>query len=151
MRLLNPERNMTFFCRRTVTLAGQEFLPGQVLPHERLMAKHGITWRKLCTLYDLRRIVTESDPFFEELMKGAGMRNNPKCAAEWLGLNCYMEPEAKDELDDEDLLLVSFDDKDVEVRQSGVGWYDVFVDGECITPKRLRKQAAEALAKKERS
>jgi len=144
------QKDMQFFCRRVVRLCGREYLPGQVFPHLVLMRRSAITWRKICQLYQQRRIVTEADPYFDELMEFEGLSSNPDFARKWLAgakLEPESEPESESELENLDF---DFAEPEIEIVDCGRGWFEVYTDGKCVTPKRVRKHEADMIADKER-
>lgn len=85
MRLAPLTRQTRLFARRTVNLgSGMRLLPGQEL----ITTPKGpgaLSWRRITQLYEQRRVVSEADPYFEEIMRGPGKKNNPEYATAWLG------------------------------------------------------------------
>jgi hypothetical protein len=158
MRLLPLNRNMRLFARRVVNLGNRRLLPGQ----EMVLTPNGpgaLSWRLIVKLYEQRRVVSEADPYFEELMRGPGMENNPEFARAWLsGVETPAPPveeEAEAELEEEESEVPAVPPvppvpptapKAVDIVHSGGGWYDVLVNGEKVNEKSLRKDEAEELA-----
>lgn len=82
MNLIPLVRGMKLFCRRTINVGGQKYFEGQALPYKQL----AISFRMLLKLYEQRRVVSESDPYFQELLETYG-KNNPEFAKVWLKEN----------------------------------------------------------------
>jgi hypothetical protein len=123
MRLTPLTQNTQLFVRRVINLgSSQRLLPGQefdisVLP-----------WRRVNQLYNQRRVISESDPYFEELMRNFGVKNNPEFAKKWL------EKKTKQKISLRATL---------EIVEKGL--YDVIVGSEKLNEKPLRKKEANEL------
>jgi hypothetical protein len=128
MRLAPLTRGTRLFARHTInTGSGGRVLPGQ----EFSTARTAVSWRRTCMLYEQRRVVSESDPHFAELMTGPGMENNPDFARAWLAGDAPAPtpaPATKATLVD-----------------AGGGWYDVVAGGDKLNDKRLRRKDAEEI------
>jgi hypothetical protein len=167
MKLTPLTRSTRLFARRTVNLGGRRVLPGQEL----ITSPNGpgaLSWRRISQLYDQRRVISEADPYFEELMRGPGLENNPGFAKAWLAGGAVVEPELEEEeAEEDDEADRSAEEQskgaapqpdpgpgadgdssgpEVLVQSAGGGWYDVIVNGERANEKRLRKWDAEILA-----
>jgi hypothetical protein len=118
-------RSTRLFARRVVNIgSGARLLPGQELITNP-KGPGALSWRRIVQLYEQRRVVSEADPYFEELMRDCGLANNPEFAKSWLG---------------------ETDDTHASVMHKGGGWYDVLRDGMAVNDKPLRKDEADALA-----
>ena len=71
------------YCRRLINIGGRNILPGQPFPYDKL----SVSWRVVLRLYNQRRVVSENDPYFQELMESCGKTNNPEFAKAWLKAN----------------------------------------------------------------
>jgi hypothetical protein len=154
MKLIPLSRAMRLFARRVVNIGNRRVLPGQefhILPN----GPGALSWRRIALLYEQRRIVSEADPYFEELMQTHGLENNPEFARQWLKIE--PEPEPEEEIESEDDTATSAPPVPpvpnppqhgpvVEVVGIGGGWYDVLVDGEKVNDKSLRKNDADEMA-----
>lgn len=83
MRLIPLIKGMKLYCRRSINVGGKNYLEGQELPYKHL----SLSWRLVLRLYEQRRVVSESDPYFQELMQIQGLKNNPDFAKPWLKEN----------------------------------------------------------------
>jgi hypothetical protein len=173
MRLAPLTRQTRLFARRTINMgSGDRLLPGQELKKEH----RAIPWRRLVQLYEQRRVIAESDPYFEEVMRTAGLKNNRDFAKAWLEGNFVPDTELDDELDETAASGVESAESEpakptkpwaeeaeaagpdsefepakptepwAEVVDAGGGWYDVIAGGGPVNEKRLRRAEAEALA-----
>lgn len=164
MKLAPLTRQMRLFARRVINLgSGVRLLPGQELvttPNNRM----ALSWRRVTQLYEQRRVVSEADPYFEEIMRGPGMANNRDFAKAWLTGNFVPdtelddEPEATTVTETEVTETKAEEDEGTEcetagpeteqpaeVHHKGGGWYDVLRGGKAINERPLRKEEAEAL------
>lgn len=76
MRLIPLVKGIKLYCRRAINVGGKNYLEGQELPYKHL----SLSWRLVLRLYEQRRVVSESDPYFQELMQMYGRKNNPDFA-----------------------------------------------------------------------
>lgn len=83
MRLIPLIRGMKLYCRRLINVGGRNYLEGEELPYRRL----SLSWRLVLKLYEQRRVVSENDSYFQELMEIWGVKNNPDFAKLWLKEN----------------------------------------------------------------
>ena len=117
MKLAPLTRHTRLFARRTVNLgSGVRLLPGQELNTRHL----ALPWRRITQMYEQRRLVSERDPYFEEIMRDSGTP----------------EPE----------VVESELEQPPKVVHKGGGWYDVLKGGEALNEKPLRKDEAQAQA-----
>lgn len=161
MKLVPLQRGMRLFCRRVVNLGGRKLQPGQELITTPI-GPGALSWRRIHQLYEQRRVISESDPYFEELMQGPGLQNNPEFAKEWLEGGVEEAAEQKVQAPVIETAPVPAAEPapsappappavpqaptaTVEIVSLGGGWYDVIVNGEKINDKSLRKVEAEAL------
>lgn len=165
MKLAPLTRQTRLFARRVVNLgSGVRLLPGQELitTHNNRMA---LPWRRVAQLYEQRRVISEADPYFEEVMQGPGMENNPDFAKAWLrGDQPAQTEEPSEEPEEAAEETAEVDDQEpgtepgeedepdgepkseATVVAAGGGWYDVVADGERLNENRLRKDDAEGMA-----
>lgn len=156
---------MRLFARRVVNLGDHRLLPGQ----EFITNPKGpgaLSWRRIGQLYTQRRVISENDPYFEELMRGPGMQNNPEFAQAWFDEQLPAYQEVDEELEtpvapprieapvvkepetasDGGTESSESSTSEVIVHEAGGGWYDVLVNGERVSDKRLRKAEVEEMA-----
>lgn len=163
MRLAPLTRQTRLFARRVVNLgSGVRLLPGQELittPNNRM----ALSWRRVTQLYEQRRVISEADPYFEEVMSGPGMVNNRDFAKAWLEGNFVPDTELDDEPEATTVTEPEVTETETEedegtddapgpgtesevlVHHKGGGWYDVLRGGKAINERPLRKEEAEAL------
>jgi hypothetical protein len=144
MQLPKLDKDMKLYCRRPVTIGEDRYEGGQEFPFLVLFQKGEITWRLVVLLYRQRRVISEADPYFEEVMRGPGLENNPEFAANWLGLQAAPTVVAESDPFDPEF---EESKNEIEIRPAGGGWFEVLVDGKIVSPKRLRREDAERLAK----
>lgn len=80
---------MKLYCRRLININGRNILPGQPFPYDKL----SLAWRVVLRLYKQRRVVSENDPYFQELMETSGITNNPDFAKAWLEVHAVEDAE----------------------------------------------------------
>jgi hypothetical protein len=160
MKLQPLNRQMRLFARRVVNLGNRRLLPGQELNPR----YHNFTWRRLALLYDQRRIVSEADPYFEELMRTEGLVNNKEYAEAWLAgrktppmpekdmakpVDPPPDPDEKTPDDpfapdpENDIIVGKY-----RITMVAPGWFNVFKgdDTEPLSGKNLRRKAAIVMA-----
>lgn len=172
MRLAPLTRTTRLFARRVINLgSGVRLLPGQELITNRL----ALSWRRITQLYEQRRVLSEADPYFEEVMRGPGLKNNHDFAKAWLegsfvpDAELDYEPEPDTELGNEPDETVATEPENTEIgtkedegtndasepksrntlHHKGGGWYDVLKDGKAVNKRPLRKEEAEVYAHNE--
>lgn len=159
MRLVPLTKGMRLFCRRVVNVGCRRLQPGEELVTTP-KGPGALSWRRIVMLYEQRRVISESDPYFEELMKGPGMKNNSEFAKAWLKGSFVSDAEAVEQEAVVETAPVppiaptvpqvpsvsSPQVPSIEVEAIGGGWYNVLVDGVKVNEKSLRKSEADALA-----
>jgi hypothetical protein len=93
MRLIPLVKGMKLYCRRVINAGGKNYLEGREFSYKHL----SLSWRMILRLYEQRRVVSESDPYFQELMHTYGLKNNPDFAKPWLKENKVEKPKIKKE------------------------------------------------------
>lgn len=88
MNLIPLVKGMKLYCRRMINISGRNYIEAQELPYKQL----SLSWRMVLRLYEQRRVVSESDPYFQELMETCG-KNNPEFSQTWLKENGIDKPD----------------------------------------------------------
>lgn len=91
MKLIPLVKGMKLYCRRVINIGGRKYIEGEELPYKQL----SLSWRMVLRLYEQRRVISESDPYFQELMETYGRGNNPDFAKKWLKDNGVVETKKK--------------------------------------------------------
>ena len=140
MKLRPLTRDMKLYARRVINIgSGQRILPGQEFD---ISAKGpgALSWRRICQLYDQRRVISESDPYFEELMNEHGKPTKVDAANE-----AATEEEILADMEAE-VDAANESKPAATVVEAGGGWYDVYAGDKKLNDKRLRKNDAEDVA-----
>ncbi len=87
MKLDSIVTGVKLYCRRVLNTSGRNIKPGQEFLYQEL----AVPWRMVLRLYEQRRVVSENDPYFQELMETGGKVNNPEFAEAWLKSNGVKE------------------------------------------------------------
>ena len=82
MKLIPLIMGMKLYCRRMINVGGRNYLEAQELPYKHM----SLSWRAILRLYEQRRVVSASDPYFQELLETHG-HNNPEFTKVWLKEN----------------------------------------------------------------
>jgi hypothetical protein len=149
MKLVPLTKNMRLFCRRVVNVGCRRLQPGEELVTTP-KGPGALSWRRIVMLYEQRRVISESDPYFEELMQGPGLKNNSEFAKVWLGIEDEVVPEtpvapAVPTVPQAPSVPPPLQNNVATAEGIGGGWYNVLVNGEKINDKSLRKDEADAL------
>lgn len=141
MKLAPLVRGTKLYCRRVVKAGGRAYQPGEEIPY----TKMALSWRAITQLYNQRRIVSEHDPYFEELMTVQGIHNNKAFAESWLkGRSGASEHTGFERTEDiaedtwEEEQTPSQSDDAPRLHHRGGGWYDVLVNGEAVNEEPLQ-------------